>query len=91
MAARNSRLSWNEKWRDRIDAAMLLKRLTDHVVGDSEMSPTQISAAKILLNKVAPDLKAIELTGHDGGPIRHSVEVVFIRPDDAGDNETPDA
>ena len=75
MAARNSRLSWNEKWRDRIDAAMLLKRLTDHVVGTSEMSPTQLKAAEILLKKVAPDLKAIELTGPDGGAMEFNVVI----------------
>jgi hypothetical protein len=81
MAARTSRTSWNDKWRDRIDAAMLLKRLTEHVVGTTEMSPSQISAAKILLNKVAPDLKAIELTGADGGPVQVAVNVRFVEPD----------
>ena len=41
----------------------IIKKLEDHVEGSAEMSPTQIQAAKILLNKVIPDLKAIEQTG----------------------------
>lgn len=49
---------------------MLVKRLTDHVVGKQEMSQTQLKAAEILLKKSLPDLAAVELSGkEDGQPI----------------------
>lgn len=31
---------------------------------------SQIQAAKIVIGKYVPDLKAVELTGKDGGPIQ---------------------
>ena len=45
---------------------MLINRLTDHVVGEIEMSNAQVRSAQILLNKALPDLRATELTGKDG-------------------------
>jgi hypothetical protein len=41
------------------------------------MSATQIKAAEILLRKVAPDLKAVEHSGEDGGPLE---VVVHVKP-----------
>lgn len=59
-----------QKVRDRIRVSMLVKRLTDHVLGKQEMSPTQLKAAEVLLKKSLPDLAAIELSGkEDGAPI----------------------
>lgn len=46
---------------------MLVKRLTDHVVGKTEMSQTQLKAAEILLKKSLPDLASVELSGKEGG------------------------
>jgi hypothetical protein len=37
------------------------------------MSATQIKAAEILLKKAIPDLKSVELSGPDGGPLEHSI------------------
>ena len=49
---------------------MLVKRLTDHVVGKAEMSQTQLKAVEILLKKSLPDLASIEVSGkEDGAPI----------------------
>lgn len=42
---------------------MILRKLHAHIEGTLELSPTQIQAARILLNKTAPDLKAIEYKG----------------------------
>jgi hypothetical protein len=50
-----------EAWRERIQTAMLTKRLEDHAKGDLEMTATQIKAAEILLKKVAPDLQSIAI------------------------------
>lgn len=53
-----------------IAATQLLNRLISHANGDLELTQTQINAAKIVIGKYIPDLKAIELTGKDGGPVR---------------------
>lgn len=58
-----------QKVRDRIRVSMLVKRLTDHVVGKSEMSQTQLKAVEILLKKSLPDLAAIELSGNKDAPV----------------------
>lgn len=58
-----------QKVRDRIRISMLVKRLTDHAVGKTEMSATQLKAVEILLRKSLPDLAAIELTGDAKAPI----------------------
>lgn len=47
----------------RIKADLLRKRLEDHALGKCEMSATQVTAARALLAKVLPDLKAIEHSG----------------------------
>ncbi len=44
------------------------------------MTPTQVQAAKIILSKMVPDLKAIELTGEGGGPVVQRVEYVVVDP-----------
>ena len=38
----------------------------DCAEGKVELNAQQVNSAKTLLNKVLPDLKAIELTGPDG-------------------------
>lgn len=69
MAARKSQ-TLSQNTRDRIKAAQLINRLTAHALEDLELSATQIKAIEILLKKVLPDLKAVELTGADGGAIK---------------------
>ena len=56
---------------------MLANRLSQHVNGEVEMSATQIQAAKILLAKVIPDLKAVEHSGEGGGALE---VVVSVKP-----------
>ena len=51
-----------------IRAGMVIRKLCDHVE-DAEAHPmtaTQVAAARTLLNKVCPDLKAVEMSGSDG-------------------------
>lgn len=69
MAARKSQ-TLSQNTRDRIKASQLINRLTAHALEDLELSATQIKAIEILLRKVLPDLKAVELTGLDGGAIK---------------------
>jgi hypothetical protein len=49
--------------RERIQASMLVKRLSDHVSGKIEMSATQVRAAEILLRKAVPDLANFQHSG----------------------------
>lgn len=69
MAARTTKIKHDEKTKKLIGATQLLKRLKKHADGEIEMSQTQIQAAKIYIGKYIPDLKAVELTGKEGGAI----------------------
>ena len=46
-----------EMIREKIRASQLVNRLEDHVLGDADMSNTQVQAALGLLKKCVPDLK----------------------------------
>lgn len=70
MAARKTRTLLSDDWREKIKTSMLLNRLQENAFSDAEiMSSGQIKSAEILLRKVIPDLKAVELTGAEGGPL----------------------
>ena len=56
-------LHYTDKFRNRIKASLLRKKLQDHALGNCDMSATQVQAARILLNKCMPDLSAVEHTG----------------------------
>ena len=45
-----------------IQSTQLVNRLKKHARGEIEMSPTQIRAAEILLDRVIPKLSAVEQT-----------------------------
>lgn len=55
--------------REKIRVGAIVTRLTKHVEGKIELSATQVSAARILLDKSLPSLMATELTGEGGGPL----------------------
>jgi len=50
-----------DKHRESIETAKLVRRLKDHSLGLIEMSPSQVRAAEILLNKSLPNLSATEI------------------------------
>jgi len=60
-----------EAWRKSFDTTLLIKKLNSHALGQegAEMTRTQIDAAKILLAKTVPDLKAIEISGDPDRPV----------------------
>lgn len=62
--------------RARIQAAALVKRLQAHVLGELDMSPTQVRAAEVLLNKVLPNLQAAEL--HHFDETQHATEAELV-------------
>lgn len=77
MAARlNPRHS--EMVRAKIQASQLVNRLTEHALGEAEMSATQVQAAKILLDKTLSNAPTVTtLSGPDGGPVHSRLEVIF--------------
>lgn len=70
---RASTFKHQDDLRRKISAAMIIKHLGEHVHGKREMLPTQVQAAKILLNKVIPDLQSIQGPGTDGA---HRFELI---------------
>lgn len=70
MAARINKTTHDDKTKRLISASQLLNRLISHANGEIEMTASQVNAAKIVIGKAIPDLKAVELTGEGGGPIR---------------------
>lgn len=69
MAARTNKPLHDDRTKERIRASQLLNRLTSHANGECEMSASQVQAARIVIGKIVPDLKAVELTGKEGGPV----------------------
>jgi hypothetical protein len=68
MAARTKAVRLSEEWRERIRTAGILERLEKAAMGETEVTPTQLKAAEIVLRKTLPDLARTEVTGDDGGP-----------------------
>lgn len=54
--------------RERIRTGVLMRRLTDHVLGKVEMTPSQVTAGLGLLKKTLPDLSAIAHSGSVNAP-----------------------
>lgn len=64
MAGRKAGFRHNEDTRQKIKAAQLINRLQEHVDAEKPLlDASQVNAAKSLLNKVLPDLKAVEHSG----------------------------
>lgn len=58
--------------RERIKVSQLLNRLQKNALGelDPPLTRDQIKCIEVLLAKAIPDLKAVEHSGPDGGPIK---------------------
>ncbi len=52
-----------EEVREKIKATLIVNKLENHILNDSEMSSSQVTAALGLLRKSVPDLSAIEHKG----------------------------
>lgn len=77
MAARKTK-SLTEQWRGKIQTAMLINRLQDHVKGDVELTKSQVSAAIGLLRKTAPDLSSTTIdAGEDLAKALAGIKVTF--------------
>lgn len=69
MAARTNKIHHDEKTKRLISASQLLNRLISHANGEIELTQSQVNAARIVIGKSIPDLKAIEHSGPEGGPM----------------------
>jgi uncharacterized protein involved in outer membrane biogenesis len=56
--------------RQKIQASVLIDRLTKHANGELEMSASQIRAAEVLLDRSVPKLSTIQHTGDEDKPVR---------------------
>lgn len=83
MAAR-LRLRHQDEVRSKIQASQLVNRLTDHALGEVELSTTQVKAIEILLRKTVPDLSSVEMTGDADNPVQLRATVEFVNA-----NSTP--
>lgn len=79
MAAR-LRKTHQDDVRSKIQVSNLITRLHKYALGelaDEDISPNRLNAIKLLLSKTLPDLSSVEITGEDGGPIKHEHTVGF--------------
>lgn len=80
MAARlNKRHS--EEVRAKIQASVLIDRMQKHVMGELEMTATQVKAADSLLDRSVPKLSQIQHIGDDEQPVE--VKVTHTMDSDA--------
>ena len=71
MAARKTK-NQTERTKDLIRSGQLLKVLMNHALSDSgdKMTASQVQAAKILLAKTNPDLRAVEVKAETDNTVR---------------------
>ena len=67
--------------RAKIQTSQLINRLTDHALGNVELSPTQVRAIEILIKKTLPDLSAVELTGDPENPVEVVTRIELVDGD----------
>ena len=79
MAARTNKINHDDKTKRLIRASQLLNRLNDFANGKIEMTQAQVNAARTVIAKDIPDLKAIELSGPDGGSMRFELLAPWLK------------
>lgn len=82
MAARKRKVRHDENTREKIRASQLINRLTNHVLGEVEMTSTQVTAALGLLRKTLPDLQATTLDGE----LTTNQNVISAEPEPVGED-----
>jgi hypothetical protein len=82
MPARTHKIKHSQRDKDRIRASQLLNRLEAFVNGKIKLSSAQVQAARVLIGKVIPDLKSVEVTGDPDKPVEmnRNLIVQFVTP-----------
>lgn len=75
MAGRSAGFRMSDEHRVKIQNSNILNALIEHVVGEREMSSTQVTAAVALMKKVLPDLQATQISGDSESPLVINVNV----------------
>lgn len=68
----NGRQTWGQRTREKIDAGLLVERFQRVALGLEEATMTELNAARMLLDRRLPVIKAIEIetgTGQDAKTI----------------------
>ena len=69
-------------YRNLIKGGELIQKLQDDILNTDPnhkgMTSTKIAACKVLLNKILPDIKSVELTGEEGKAIKTSLDINFV-------------
>jgi hypothetical protein len=64
---------------DRERATKLANRLDACAMGENEMTPVQVKAAQILLDKLVPNLSAVQHSGDEENPVTiRKIERVIV-------------
>ena len=80
--ARTKRNAMNiAETRQRVQTTQLLKRLTNHALGELEMSATQVRAAEVLLKKSLPDLASVTHSGDAENPLNIIGKLTWAKPE----------
>ena len=69
MATRTNKTKHDEKTKRLIRASQLLNRLNQFANGEIEMTQAQVNAARVVIGKEIPDLKAVEISGDQDKPV----------------------
>ena len=84
--------AWVPLMRARIEGANVAEQLIDHLtnrdddgIGKDIMTASQVNAARILLSKVLPDLKAVEVTGEVGLAVTEVIRKIVDGRDSSTD------
>ena len=78
MAARKNKIRLTESWKEKIRVSMILNRVDKQALGEVEMTPLQMEAAKFLLNKVISNAPTQnEHSGPEGKAIPVKINVRF--------------
>lgn len=72
MAARLNRHHADDV-RRKIQSGVILQRLQKHFEGEIELTPTQLKAAEMMLDRSVAKLQQIQHTGDEQNPIRLTV------------------
>ena len=73
MAARKRKITLSDEWKEKIRVTQIFNRLQDGFFGDVVLTPEQLTAAKLILSKVTPDLARTETKNEHTGNVGVSV------------------
>lgn len=74
----------SDEHRVKIQNSNILNALIEHVSGEREMSPTQVTAGLGLLKKVLPDISQVTVSGDEENPLQTITKIELVALSDNG-------